>query len=90
MPRSEKPIGHLVTKSFLENSLPEGNKRALTQEHGKNRIKSEFGFLKEFGGDCAGAFKIGPEKISLFKGKLTRRELKLSTIYGYLKEKSRR
>ncbi|MEI8024925.1 MAG: type II toxin-antitoxin system HipA family toxin [Pseudomonadota bacterium] len=87
MPLSEKPFGHLVTKSFFENLLPEGNIRALTQEHGKNSIQTEFGFLKEFGGDCAGAFKIRPEKISFSKSKLTRKELNLSTIYGYLKDK---
>ena len=87
VPLSEKIYGHLETKSFFENLLPEGEIKDLIEAHGKSSIKSEFGFLKEFGGDCAGAFKILPETIKASKNKTQRKELKLSTIYKYLVEK---
>ena len=63
----EKTYGHLETKSFFENLLPEGEIKNLIEAHGKSSIKSEFGFLKEFGGDCAGAFKILPEKAKIIQ-----------------------
>ena len=87
LPLEQKSHGHLETKSFFENLLPEGEIRNLLEAHGKSSIKSEFGFLQEFGGDCAGAFKILPEKVSASKTKTFRKELKLDTIYKYLVEK---
>lgn len=87
LPLEEKMHGHLETKSFFENLLPEGEIKDLLQAHGKSSIKSEFGFLQEFGGDCAGAFKIMPEKVKIRKTKAARKELKLSLIYKYLNEK---
>lgn len=87
LPLEQKVHGHLETKSFFENLLPEGEIRNLLEAHGKSSIKSEFGFLQEFGGDCAGAFKILPEKVSASKTKTFRKELKLDTIYKYLVEK---
>jgi serine/threonine-protein kinase HipA len=84
---SEKTYGHLETKSFFENLLPEGEIKDLIEAHGKSSIRSEFGFLHEFGRDCAGAFKILPEKLKVSKSKLSKKELKLSTIYKYLNEK---
>lgn len=83
----EKAHGHLETKSFFENLLPEGEIKDLLEAHGKSSIKSEFGFLQEFGGDCAGAFKILPEKVKTSKTKAPRKELRLNIIYKYLDEK---
>src|SRR3989338_4226961 len=83
----DKIHGHLEAKSFFENLLPEGETKNLLEAHGKSSIKSEFGFLQEFGGDCAGAFKILPEKVKNSKTKATRKELKLDVIYKYLSEK---
>ena len=83
----EKIYGHIETKSFFENLLPEGEIKDLLEAHGKSSIKSEFGFLQEFGGDCAGAFKILPEKVKPPKIAKTRKELKLDVIYRYLDEK---
>lgn len=87
MPLGEKTFGHLETKSFFENLLPEGEIKDLLEAHGKSSIKSEFGFLQEFGGDCAGAFKILPEKAKAPKIVKARKELKLDVIYKYLDEK---
>jgi serine/threonine-protein kinase HipA len=83
----DKKYGHIETKSFFENLLPEGEIKNLLESHGKSSIKSEFGFLQEFGGDCAGAFKIFPEKIKAPKTTKPKKELKLDTIYKYLNEK---
>lgn len=86
LPLEEKIHGHLETKSFFENLLPEGEIKDLLEAHGKSSIKSEFGFLQEFGGDCAGAFKVLPEKVKISKTKIPRKELKLYVIYKYLNE----
>jgi len=83
----DKIYGHIETKSFFENLLPEGEIKDLIEQHGKSSIKSEFGFLQEFGGDCAGAFKILPEKVNFPKTTKPRKELKLDVIYKYLNEK---
>jgi len=83
----EKIYGHLEAKSFFENLLPEGEIKDLLEAHGKSSIRSEFGFLQEFGGDCAGAFKILPEKFKASKTTKSRKELKLDVLYKYLDEK---
>lgn len=83
----EKIHGHLETKSFFENLLPEGEIKDLLTSHGKSSIKSDFGFLQEFGGDCAGAFKVLPEKVKKSTIITSRKELKLDVIYKYLHEK---
>ena len=87
LPLEAKIYGHLETKSFFENLLPEGEIKDLLEAHGKSSIKSEFGFLQEFGGDCAGAFKILPEKAKALKKVKPRKELKVDVIYKYLGEK---
>ena len=83
----DKVYGHIETKSFFENLLPEGEIKDLLEAHGKSSIRSEFGFLQEFGGDCAGAFKILPEKFKASKTTKSRKELKLDVLYKYLDEK---
>jgi serine/threonine-protein kinase HipA len=83
----EKIYGHIQTKSFFENLLPEGEIKDLLEAHGKSSIRSEFGFLHEFGGDCAGAFKILPEKVKVSKNTKPKKELKLAVLYKYLDEK---
>jgi len=87
LPLEAKVYGHLETKSFFENLLPEGEIKDLLEAHGKSSIKSEFGFLQEFGGDCAGAFKILPEKVKTSKITRPKKELKLDVIYNYLNKK---
>jgi serine/threonine-protein kinase HipA len=84
---SDKTYGHLETKAFFENLLPEGEIKKLLEAHGKSSIRSEFGFLQEFGGDCAGAFKILPLKIKSVRVTKPKKELKLDVIYKYLDEK---
>lgn len=83
----DKVYGHIETKSFFENLLPEGEIKDLLEAHGKSSIRSEFGFLQEFGGDCAGAFKILPEKFKVSKTTKPKKELKLDVLYKYLEEK---
>lgn len=87
LPLGEKTYGHLETKSFFENLLPEGEIKDLLEAHGKSSIRSEFGFLQEFGGDCAGAFQILPEARKAPKTSKPKKELKLDVIYKYLNEK---
>lgn len=87
LPLDSKVYGHLETKSFFENLLPEGEIKDLLEAHGKSSIKSEFGFLQEFGGDCAGAFKILSDKVKPSKISKPRKELKLDVIYKYLDER---
>ncbi len=87
LPLGEKTFSHLETKSYFENLLPEGEIKDLLEAHGKSSIRSEFGFLQQFGGDCAGAFKILPENVKLSKIARPRKELKLDVIYKYLSEK---
>lgn len=83
----DKVYGHIETKSFFENLLPEGEIKDLLLAHGKSSIRSEFGFLQEFGEDCAGAFKILPENLKVSKASKTKKELKLDVLYKYLEEK---
>ena len=83
----DKIYGHIETKAFFENLLPEGEIKDLLEAHGKSSIKSEFGFLQEFGSDCAGAFKILPEKVKPSKTTKSKKELRLNVIYKYLNEK---
>lgn len=87
LPLEDKIYGHIETKSFFENLLPEGEIKDLLEAHGKKSLKTEFGFLQEFGGDCAGAFRILPEKLKVTQQKTPRKELRLSLIYKYLSEK---
>ncbi len=87
LPLSEKVYDHLVTKSFFENLLPEGEIKKIISAHGKSSLQSDFGFLLEFGGDCAGAFKVLPDKVKIPKAKSPRKELKAKAIYKYLSEK---
>jgi serine/threonine-protein kinase HipA len=79
--------GHLETKSFFENLLPEGELREILESHSNLSIHSEFDFLKAFGVDCAGAFTISMD--SRHAGALNRdkKEIKLTTLYKYLERK---
>ena len=86
LPLSETIHGHLETKSFFENLLPEGEIKETLSAHGKKSIRSDFGLLKEFGGDCAGAFKVLPEKVSLKKSTASKKELTVEKITKYLRE----
>lgn len=53
---TEEQYGHLPTKAFFENLLPEGSVKESLEAHSKTNIRGEFEFLKIYGEDCAGAF----------------------------------
>ena len=78
----------LKQNHFFENLLLEGEIKDLVVAHSKNSIRSELGFLREFGADCAGAFKIfsvATSKMRKVNG--AKKELKLEMIYQSLTEK---
>jgi serine/threonine-protein kinase HipA len=63
MPLIQKTFQNKVTLSFFENLLPEGDlRKTLENEH---QIKGAFDFLQNFGKDCAGAFVITKDEITL-------------------------
>ena len=87
LPLAKEPYGHIKTKAFFENLLPEGEVKQAIENLTHKNVSDEFHFLKEFGIDCAGAFILSPfdsyKKIKTFKSK----ELKLEKIYEYLRDK---
>ena len=79
--------GHIQTKSFFENLLPEGEvKKTLEKTTGKN-ISDDFSFLHEYGIDCAGALTIISEDQVTYPDKFLSKEISLKTIYDYLENK---
>jgi serine/threonine-protein kinase HipA len=84
---TEIAYGHLPSKAFFENLLPEGRVKEILEAHSKTNIKSEFDFLKFYGEDCAGAFVITPENEVLIKHhQKLKKEIELETLYSYLKQ----
>ena len=83
----EEAYGHLPTKAFFENLLPEGSVKEILEEHSKSNIKGEFEFLKIYGEDCAGAFVITPQdNVPLKPNQNLKKEIELETLYGYLNQ----
>ena len=84
---TEVEYGHLPTKAFFENLLPEGSVKEILEAHSKTNIKGEFDFLKIYGEDCAGAFVIMPEnKIPIKPNQNLKKEIELETLYSYLNQ----
>lgn len=84
---TEEAYGHLPTKAFFENLLPEGNVKEILEEHSKSNIKGEFDFLKIYGEDCAGAFVITPhDNVPIKTNQNLKKEIELETLYGYLNQ----
>jgi len=84
---TEEAYGHLLTKAFFENLLPEGSVKEILEEHSKTNIKGEFDFLKIYGEDCAGAFVITPlNQVPIKPNQNLKKEIELETLYGYLNQ----
>lgn len=84
---NEESYGHLPTKAFFENLLPEGSVKEILEEHSKSNIKGEFEFLKIYGEDCAGAFVITPHNnVPIKTNQNLKKEIELDTLYGYLSQ----
>ena len=83
----DKNFDHIQTKSFFENLLPEGEVKNAIEKLSHKNVSDEFSFLKEFGVDCAGAFILSPLDHLKFKKEYNSKEIKLSTIYDYLRDK---
>lgn len=84
---TEEAYGHLPTKAFFENLLPEGSVKEILEEHSKSNIKGEFDFLKIYGEDCAGAFVITPQdNVPIKPNQNLKKEIELETLYGYLNQ----
>ena len=79
--------GHLPTKAFFENLLPEGGVKESLEAHSETNIKGEFDFLKIYGEDCAGAFVITPKTdVPKKVDENLKKEIALETLYSYLKQ----
>lgn len=84
---SDESYGHIATKSFFENLLPEGSVKESLEAHSEISIKGEFDFLKIYGEDCAGAFVITPKtEIPKKVDQNLKKEITLETLYSYLKQ----
>lgn len=84
---TDELYGHLPTKAFFENLLPEGGVKESLEAHSETNIKGEFDFLKIYGEDCAGAFIITPKnEISKKIDQNLKKEITLETLYSYLKQ----
>jgi serine/threonine-protein kinase HipA len=80
-------FGHLPTKAFFENLLPEGSVKESLEAHSNTNIKGEFDFLKNYGEDCAGAFVITADKeVPIRPNQNLKKEIELETLYGYLNQ----
>lgn len=85
---SPEPYGHLLTKSFFENLIPEGNVKEILESHSVKNIKNEFNFLNQYGEDCSGAFVITEKKeVSKKITSKLKKEMELEVFYQYLRQK---
>jgi len=75
LPLSDEAFGPLVSRAFFENLLPpEVVLRKLEKILHHDR-RNTFAFLKELGGDCAGAISLCPEDVELGSADDSIREL---------------
>lgn len=81
---SDEAYGHVITKSFFENLLPEGEVKNALEKTNKKNISDEFHFLKEYGVDCSGAFVITASEHISTNEKFKSKEITLDSIYNYL------
>jgi serine/threonine-protein kinase HipA len=66
LPLREEAYGNKHTLSFFENLLPEGEVRNVIGR--AHQVESPYEFLREFGGDCAGAVIVTDKEHSPFTG----------------------
>jgi serine/threonine-protein kinase HipA len=84
---TEVAFGHLSTKAFFENLLPEGSIKENLEAHSKTNIKGEFDFLRIYGEDCAGAFVItSANEVPIKHNQNLKKEIELATLYNYLNQ----
>ena len=75
LPLKDEAFGPLVSRAFFENLLPpEVVLRKLEKILHHDR-RNTFAFLKELGGDCAGAVSLCPEDVELGNAEGSIREL---------------
>ena len=75
LPLNDEAFGPLVSRAFFENLLPpEVVLRKLEKILHHDR-RNTFAFLKELGGDCAGAVSLCPEDVELGNAEGSIREL---------------
>ena len=81
---NQGPFGHLETKSFFENLLPESG---VLKELSPGADDNSFNFLSRYGWDCAGAFSIVEgEKPPSHSWPPKYKEISLEKIHGYLEK----
>ena len=65
LPLKEEAFGPLVSRAFFENLLPPEVVRRKLEKILHHDRHNTFAFLKELGGDCAGAISLCPEDAEL-------------------------
>jgi len=87
LPMDKKKYGHIQTKAFFENLLPEGEVKKAVESLSQRNVTDEFHFLKEYGADCAGAFTLSPFDLEELDKDLKSKEISFDKIYEYLRDK---
>ena len=64
-PLKDEAFGPLVSRAFFENLLPPEVVRRKLEKILHHDRRNTFAFLKELGGDCAGAISLCPEAVEL-------------------------
>jgi len=75
LPLKDVPFGTLESRTFFENLLPPEVVRRRLEKILHHDYRNTFAFLKELGGDCAGAISLYPDGIEPGKGEDVLREL---------------
>ena len=78
-----KSYGHLQTKSFFENLLPESGIRSEFLKM-LGRDDNDFNFLKQYGQECAGALSIVEGSAPVRESRTRLQEVPLGDIESYL------
>ena len=75
LPLTDAPFDALKSRTFFENLLPPEVVRRKLEKILHHDYRNTFAFLKELGGDCAGAISLYPEGMEPEKGEDVLREL---------------
>lgn len=75
LPLKDVPFNALESRTFFENLLPPEVVRRRLEKILHHDYRNTFAFLKELGGDCAGAISLYPDGIEPGKGEDVLREL---------------
>ncbi len=75
LPLKDVPFGALESRTFFENLLPPEVVRRRLEKILHHDYRNTFAFLKELGGDCAGAISLYPDGVEPGKGEDVLREL---------------